>query len=45
MDAKIKKLQGIAKKEVGGLKSLLKADKVQDKLVAKAKKKTMKGKC
>jgi hypothetical protein len=44
MDKKIKALEKTATKEVKGLKNLLKADKVQDKVVAKAKKK-MKGKC
>jgi hypothetical protein len=44
MDAKIKKLKSAAKKEVKGLSNLLKADKVQDKIVDKAKMK-MKGKC
>ena len=44
MDAKIKKLMKVAKKEVGGLKSLLKEDKKNDKIVDKAKMK-MKGKC
>ncbi len=44
MDKKIKKLTTIAKKEVGGLKSLLKQDKKNDRIVDKAKKK-MKEKC
>jgi hypothetical protein len=39
MDAKIKKLQKGAQAEVKGLKSLLKDDKKQDKIVDKAKKK------
>ena len=41
MDKKIKKIQRDTKKVSGELKGLLKADKKQDKMVAKAKK----GKC
>ena len=44
MDKKIKKLTTIARKEVRGLKSLLKEDKVHDKVISKAKAKK-KGKC
>ncbi len=42
MDAKIKKIQKTNDKESKQLKSLLKADKIQDKIVDKAKRK---GKC
>jgi len=44
MDAKIKKLQKDTKKVMKGEASLLKADRKQDKMVDKAKKK-MKEKC
>ncbi len=43
MDKKIKKIQAENKKEGNELKSLLKMDKKNDKIVDKAKK--MKGKC
>ena len=44
MDAKIKKIEKTNMKEAKQLKSLLKADKKQDKIVDKAKMK-MKSKC
>lgn len=43
MDEKIKKIQTLNKKEGKKLKSLLKEDKIHDKIVEKAKKK-LKGK-
>ena len=45
VDDKIKKIEKDSKKVSGELKGLLKADKKQDKIVAKAKKKMKKGKC
>lgn len=43
MDSKIKKIKKINAKEGKELKGLMKMDKKQDKIVAKAK--AMKGKC
>ena len=43
MDRKIKKIESEEKKLLKGTKSLLKEDKKHDKVIAKAKKKTVAG--
>lgn len=45
MDAKIKKIESKEKAALKGTKELLKMDKKNDKVVAKAKKVMKKGKC